>query len=236
MKKAFLILLVLSVLFTPLFAASIGVLRIENLPKSNVTITIDGKTKTINNLYLTKGYQEFKLIQGKHTIVVKAPGKEDFTTTIDVGSKTTITAFDGSAVAEANRPSNTPSSPTQPSNVRPKPITVDLSKKHFVGRGYDYFSEFAMETKLKESVLDFNKMLNADYLQLSKVNKAEISTVYGSTTEEYSKSYQVGAGVEGSYAGFSASLETNFGNSNAQLQIQKLLQQLRVCFIITKRI
>ena len=200
MKKLLCMLLAIA-LGTPIFSVAIGTLKITNLPGNVSSVTIDGKVQTINKTQLQGGFLSYKVLQGKHTVKITIPGKDDYVSTINVGKNSAITpTFSESAVYG-------------------KAADTTLSDKRFVGRGYDYFSDYAMETKIKEEVLDFDKM-NADgLLDLRSVNKMEIKEIYGKTASEYSKSYKIGAGVEGGYAGFSASLETEFGEASTNSEM-----------------
>lgn len=219
MKKFLLVLLAL-VLVTPMFAA-IGTLKITDLPGNVSSVLIDGKVQTINKMQLQGGVLSFKVLQGTHNVKITLPGKSDFVASVKVGKSTTIKASFASNTASQDIGSikgGTEASNTTNSLAGKygKPADATQSPKRFIGKGYDFFSNYAEEGKVKsEEILLFDELNEAGLLVLSTVKKSEIKELYGKDIAEYSKSYKIGAGVEAEVAGFSGSLETSFGEAKS---------------------
>lgn len=80
-----------------------------------------------------------------------------------------------------------------------------------LGKGYDVSGKYAEEAYVKAKVLDTDKLVAGDHIaDLLTPNQTVEEVVTGKTREEYVENYTVSAGVEGQYAGFTASVETNF--------------------------
>jgi len=89
-----------------------------------------------------------------------------------------------------------------------------LSGKDFLGRGYDVFSNYADPIEVKAKVLDFEAMNDDGLIEQIQLEKSEFQTIEGESVSDYMSKLSVNAGVSGSYAGFSGSVEVNFDESH----------------------
>ena len=91
----------------------------------------------------------------------------------------------------------------------------------YLGRGYDFFGEYADVSAVKSPLIDlesFTKEVNAygvtyaipDAVDFILYNKNEISSIYGQDIQEYQKSLSIAAGAKVKCWGFKASVKTNF--------------------------
>ena len=89
-----------------------------------------------------------------------------------------------------------------------------LGEMQFLGRGYDVFGNYADPLALKAEVLDFDSMKAARLIEQTKLETSDFRTIEGVTANEYMSELSERAGVSGSYAGFSGSVEVNFSESH----------------------
>ncbi|MDZ7634881.1 MAG: MAC/perforin domain-containing protein [Bacteroidales bacterium] len=88
------------------------------------------------------------------------------------------------------------------------PETIDGFKD--LGAGYDVFDNFADAAKVREHILDYQK-LNADGLVEKKdLENSSFLKTSGTSISTYSSSLSASVGLQGSYMFFSGSIETNF--------------------------
>lgn len=79
-----------------------------------------------------------------------------------------------------------------------------------LGAGYDVFDNFADEAKVREHILDYQR-LNADGLVEKKdLENSTFMKTSGTSISTYSSSLSASVGLQGSYMFFSGSIETNF--------------------------
>ena len=99
--------------------------------------------------------------------------------------------------------------------------TTHLPGLNYLGRGYDFFGEYADGNSAKNALIAFDKYDKAidaygtDYAIPSEVdylmtNKNTVNSTYGQTILDYQKEFSSSLGISGSYLGFNASIDINF--------------------------
>ncbi|MBG0859417.1 MAG: hypothetical protein IQL11_07925, partial [Bacteroidales bacterium] len=79
-----------------------------------------------------------------------------------------------------------------------------------LGSGYDVFDKFADEAKVREHVLDYNKLNTDGLIEKKDLEQSKFQTTSGTSISQYASSLGVSVGLEGSYMFFSGSVTTNF--------------------------
>ncbi len=99
---------------------------------------------------------------------------------------------------------------------------ADMQKPGFynaknLGKGYDIFGEFGAVASTKHPVLDFNKLLEYNWIQ-GKYLGSDIKhdTIIAESLKEYCTEMSNRTKVSGSYMGFSGSAEVNFGETRGE--------------------
>ncbi|TNE50711.1 MAG: hypothetical protein EP344_17110 [Bacteroidetes bacterium] len=103
-----------------------------------------------------------------------------------------------------------------------EPLAFDtLPGIEYLGRGYDFFGEYADVSAVKSPLIDlenYTKEVNAfgvtyaipEAVDFILYNKNEISSIYGQTIQDYQRNLSISAGVSVKCFGFRASVKTNF--------------------------
>ncbi|MCB0626875.1 MAG: hypothetical protein KDC43_23910 [Saprospiraceae bacterium] len=126
------------------------------------------------------------------------------------------------------------------------PITeLKLPGVENLGRGYDFFGEYADVSSLQSPLIEFgnySKEVEAfgksyaipDEVDYIFYNQGEFTSIYGSTIQEYQSNFSLSAGLQVDYLGFQGSVRSNFSkeyysNSNYQfVTIQDVIRKWRV--------
>lgn len=87
-----------------------------------------------------------------------------------------------------------------------------VTKYQFIGRGYNAITGeyFCYSTGLKDQIIEFDENFKPS---LETVNSSDVSYSAGQTFTSYQKEFTEKAGIEGGYAGFSASVDVDFSSS-----------------------
>ena len=86
-----------------------------------------------------------------------------------------------------------------------------ISSYLHLGKGYDMSGYYAEESCVKASVLDCELLEKAGHIYgLTQLNSTEEYISTGANLQEYQNRYTAKAGIEASYAGFSAAVNANF--------------------------
>ena len=81
----------------------------------------------------------------------------------------------------------------------------------YLGKGYDAAGEYAVDSYVRDHVLDQDSLVIYDHVaDIISVNATREDSYTGQTFEEYEKNYSASAGVKGRFLGFSASVKTSF--------------------------
>lgn len=83
----------------------------------------------------------------------------------------------------------------------------------YLGMGYDVSGEYAVDSYVRSSVLDIDKLLAKGYVaDVLNLNSTDERYIYGKTFEEYQQNLSMTAGVSGGLFGFSMSVTTSFSS------------------------
>lgn len=89
----------------------------------------------------------------------------------------------------------------------------------YLGMGYDASGEYAVDSYVRNPVLDIDELMNKGYLaDVININSTDERYIYGRTFEEYQKNLSVTAGISANYLGFSASVSTSFSSTSLSSQ------------------
>lgn len=79
-----------------------------------------------------------------------------------------------------------------------------------IGCGYDVFDNFADEARVREHVLDYNKLNSDGLVEKKDLENSTFIMTSGTSISTYSSSLATSVGLEGEYMFFSGSVTTNF--------------------------
>lgn len=90
-----------------------------------------------------------------------------------------------------------------------------LSDYKYLGKGYDVAGEYAADIDVRAFVLDWQKLIDADYIaDILKPGSTYESNIYGKTISEYQEGMSTSASLGGSFKGFGAQVKVSFSESS----------------------
>src|SRR5947209_8334820 len=97
----------------------------------------------------------------------------------------------------------------------------------YIGKGLNIFEEVYLGTPSGARVIDVSEGAGGN-VTITPVRQTEASEVFGSNFAEFTQSFSIQAGLDGSYKGFTASVETKFAKSTRESIETKFAQLSRV--------
>lgn len=89
----------------------------------------------------------------------------------------------------------------------------------YLGMGYDASGEYAVDSYVRNPVLDIDELMNKGYLaDVININTTDERYIYGRSYEEYQRNLSMTAGISSSFLGFSASVSSSFSSSSLSSQ------------------
>lgn len=90
-----------------------------------------------------------------------------------------------------------------------------LGDYKYLGKGYDVAGEYAADIDVRAFVLDWQKLIDADYIaDIVKPGSTYEQKIYGKTISEYQQGLSTSASVGGSFKGFGAQVKVSFSESS----------------------
>lgn len=89
----------------------------------------------------------------------------------------------------------------------------------YLGMGYDASGEYAMDSYVRNQILDVNELMNKGYIaDVIDINSTDERYIYGRTYEEYQRNLSSTAGISANFLGFSSSVYASFSSASLSSQ------------------